>query len=136
MNALVERVTLSFGRFASGALFVLGAVGLFRTHFDGFADSAGIPLLTFTVNPLMNVVHLAAGGAGIVMTRTPGGAARYARVLGFAAVPFGLLEFVVGDSSSDIFGRDTGLAVCHIALGVAGVALWAWSRRVTPATLS
>jgi hypothetical protein len=43
-------------------------------------------------------------------------------------VPWGLLEFVLRDTSADIFGRDTGLALLTIGIGVVGLAAWAWSR--------
>jgi hypothetical protein len=56
---------------AAGALFlVVGIVGFFVTGFDNFAEHTDETLLGFSVNPLHNLVHVAAGIAGLVMART------------------------------------------------------------------
>lgn len=128
MSLLAARAVEAFARTASGIMVVLGALGLIRGHFDGFASHTGVPILSFTASPLTNVVLLAGGLIGIAMATRLASARAYARWVGVIGVVWGLAEFVVGDSPADIFGRDTGLALLTIGTGVAGLAVWAWSR--------
>jgi hypothetical protein len=128
VNPLAARAVGGFARTASGLFVVLGTLGLVRGHFDGFTSSHGVRLLSFTASPLTNVILLAAGLVGITMALRLESARNYALWVGAIGVPWGLLEFVLGDGSADIFGRDTGLALLTIGVGVAGLAVWAWSR--------
>ncbi len=129
MNALAERGIFTFARGASGLFLFLGILGLLRTHFGGFADSDGTALLWMSVNPLTNLIHLLAGLVGVAMAQQLSRAARYTLAVGLVAVPFGLLELALGDSSADIFGRDGTLAVLHVVVGAIGLAVWAGARR-------
>ncbi len=128
MNPLAARAVGGFARTASGLFVVLGTLGLVRGHFDGFTSSHGVPLLSLTASPLTYVVLLAAGLVGIAMALRLESGRGYALWVGAIGVPWGLLEFVLGDTSADIFGRDTGLASVTIGTGVVGLAVWAWSR--------
>ncbi len=112
---------------ASGLLVVLGTLGLIRTGLTGFTSNEGVPLLTFTASPLTHVICLGAGLVGIAMARGPESSRAYALWVGAIGVPWGLLEFILGDGSADIFGRDTGLALVTLGIGAAGLAVWAWS---------
>jgi hypothetical protein len=49
---------------------VIGVIGFFVTGFGDFASHTNRTLLGFELNPLHNLVHLAIGVAGIVMSRT------------------------------------------------------------------
>lgn len=133
MKPLAERTVRGFAQTASGLLVVLGTLGLVRTHFTDFASSEGVALLSFTGNPLTHVIELAAGLTGIAMAVRLASARRYALWVGAIGLPWGLLEFAVRDTSADIFGRDTGIALVTIGIGVAGLAAWAWSRPDGPA---
>lgn len=132
MSPLQARAVTAYARFVSGVFIVLGIVGLLKTEFDGFAASEGASLLHMTVNPLMSLVHLAAGLGGVWLARNLAGARRFCLWTGVAASLLGLLEFVVGDSDADILGRDGTLGAVHVALGLVGLAIGLWSRP--PAT--
>ena len=107
---------------------VLGALGLVRGHFRGFASSKGVPLLTLTASPLTFVILLGAGLVGIAMALRLELARKYALWVGVIGVPWGLLEFVLRDSSADIFGRDTGIALVTVGIGAVGLVVWACAR--------
>ena len=128
MTRLAERAVIGSARFVSGLLTIVGLVGLLKTSFSGFAASEGVAFLGVTVNPLTNLIHLAAGLVGIAMATQLDRAHRYLGAVGIGGVVFALLEFVLGDSGADIFGRDTRLAIVQlvVALGAAGV--WFWAR--------
>lgn len=128
MNALAVRALGGYVRTVSGLLLFLGTLGLVRTRFDGFVSNEGVGLLTFTGNPLTHLIHLVAGLAGVLMASRTESARRYALIVGAGGTAWGLLEFVLRDTSADIFGRDTGFALVVIGIGVAGLAVWAWSR--------
>ncbi len=128
MSPLAARAVGGFAHTASGFFVVLGAVGLIRTHFRRFTSSDGVSLLTITASPLTHVVFLAAGLVGIAMALGLESARRYALWVGSIGVAWGLLEFVLRDTTADVFGRDTGLALVTIGIGVAGLAVWACSR--------
>ena len=128
MSPLAARTVGGFARTASGFFVVLGTLGLVREHFDGFASHHGVRLLSLTASPLTYVVLLAAGLVGIAMALRLESARSYALWVGAIGVPWGLLEFVLGDTSADIFGRNTRLAWITIGIGVVGLAVWAWSR--------
>lgn len=128
MNALAVRALGGYVRTVSGLLLFLGTLGLVRTRFDGFVSNEGVGLLTFTGNPLTHLIHLIAGLAGVLMASRVDSARRYALIVGVGGIVWGLLEFVLRDTSADIFGRDTGFAVLTVGIGVTGLAAWAWSR--------
>jgi len=128
VNPLAARAVGGFTRTASGFFVVVGTLGLIRGHFDGFMSSEGVPLLSLTASPLTYVVLLAAGLVGIAMALRLESARSYALWVGVIGVPWGLLEFVLGDTSADIFGRNTCLALVTVGIGAVGLAVWAWSR--------
>jgi Domain of unknown function (DUF4383) len=128
VTPLAARFVGSYAQFVSGLATVLGTVGLIRTHFDGFAAHQGVSFATFTVNPLTNIILLAAGLIGIAMARRLEAARGYARWVGIGGVVWGLLEFVLRDSSADIFGRDRGLATLTLVVGLGGLGVW-WAAR-------
>ena len=128
MSPLAARAVGGFARTASGFLALFGTLGLIRTHLRGFTSSEGVSLLSFTASPLTHVINLAAGLVGIAMALRLESARRYALWVGATGVVWGLLEFVLRDTSADIFGRDSGLALVTIGIGVAGLAVWAFSR--------
>lgn len=128
MSPLAARTVAGFARTASGILVVLGTLGLVRGHFGGFISSEGVAMLTLTASPLTYLVLLAAGLVGIAMALRLEPARRYALWVGVIGVVWGLLEFVLRDTSADIFGRDTGIALLTIGIGVAGLVVWTCSR--------
>lgn len=134
MSPLAARALGGYARFVSGLLTVLGMVGLIRTHFTGFASSDGVALLTFTANPLTHVIMLAGGLVGIALALRLETARRYVVWVGVVGVAWGLLEFVLRDSSADIFGRDSGLAALTVTIGVVGLVVWWAARGEVPAS--
>lgn len=130
MTRLAERVVIESARFVSGLLTLVGIVGLLKTGFSGFTASDGVDFLGMTVNPLTNCIHLAAGLVGIAMATRLDKALRYLAVIGVAGMVFGLLEFVLGDSSSDIFGRDANMAVYELLVAAWSLGVWLWARSV------
>jgi hypothetical protein len=78
---------------ATGALFlVVGIAGFFVTGFDNVAEHTEETLLGFSVNPLHNLVHVAAGIAGLVMARRLASA----RAFGWLVVVLYGLTFLYG----------------------------------------
>ena len=64
-------------------LTLLGGLGMLTTGFTRFAVySEGVVLLGLSVNPLQNLLHLAAGLAGIVLSKQ----LRWSRRYGLAGV--------------------------------------------------
>jgi hypothetical protein len=126
--SLAQRAVTAYAQTASGLLLVLGALALLRDQFTGFVDSEGVSILWTTASPLMSLVHVAAGVAGVVMARTVAGARRYAWIVGVAGLVLGALEPILGDGDADILGRDTTMALVHLVVGVSGVAVALWSR--------
>jgi hypothetical protein len=83
---------------AIGVVYTLvGVLGFFVTGFSGFASDTDKTLLGFEVNPLHNLVHLAIGVAGILMSRTLATARTYGWLL---AIGYGA-AFVYGLFSAD-----------------------------------
>lgn len=128
MSPLAARAACGFARLASGLLVLLGTLGLVRTHLTGFTSNEGVPLFTFTASPLTHVICLVAGLVGVAMALQPGSSRSYALWIGAGGVIWGLLEFVLRDGSADIFGRDRGMAVLTLAIGIAGLAVWVATR--------
>lgn len=133
---LAERAVTNSAQFVSGLLTIFGVVGLLRTGFSDFAASDGVSFFGIMVNPLTNLIHLVAGLIGIAMATRLDGAHRYLRAVGAVGVPFALLEFVLGDSSADIFGRDTKLAIAQLVVALGSLGVWFWTRPSSRAGLS
>jgi Domain of unknown function (DUF4383) len=128
VNPLAARAVTALTRFASGLFTVLGTLGLVRGHFTDFVAHKGVPLISLRASPLTNLVMLALGLIGIAMATHLDTSRRYALWVGVIGVVWGLIELVVRDTSADIFGRDGGLAALTVGVGIAGLAVWAWSR--------
>lgn len=124
---LAERAVFIAAQFVSGLLTIVGTVGLLKTSSSDFTASEGVSFLGVTVNPLTNVIHLAAGLIGIAMATRLDRALRYLVVIGAGGVVFALLEFVLPDSA-DIFGRDTSLAIVQLIVALGALGVWAWAR--------
>lgn len=129
MPAVQEQLVLSFARFVSGALLVLGIVGLFLTGFDYYSNVTGAPLLMYTVNPNTNVIHVVAGLVGIAMTGSARPARRYLLLVGGLGLPWAITGYVVEDTMSDFFGRNPALVHTHLAVSVGALALALWPHR-------
>ena len=125
---LAERAATSSAQFVSGLLTIVGAVGLLKTRFSDFAASDGVHFIGVTVNPLTNLVHLVVGLVGIAMATRLDRAHRYLRAVGAGGVVFAILEFVLGDSGADIFGRDTRMAIAQLVFALGALAVWFWTR--------
>jgi hypothetical protein len=130
MTRLAERLVIGTAQFLSGLLTIFGIVGLLKTGFSDFTASDGVDFLGMAVSPLTNCIHLAAGLIGIAMATRLDKALRYLGIIGAAGVVFALLEFVLGDSSSDIFGRDTNMAICELLLALVSLGVWFWARSI------
>ena len=129
MTRLRERAVNGTAQFVSGLLTLVGVVGLLKTSFSDFAASEGVHFIGMTVNPLTNLVHLGAGLVGIAMATRLDRAQRYLAAVGGGGAVFALLEFVLGDSGADIFGRDTNLAIAQLVVAVGALAVWWWARQ-------
>ena len=130
MIRLAERLVIGSAQFVSGLLTFFGIAGLLKTGFSGFTASDGVEFLGMTVNPLTNCIHLAAGLIGIAMATRLDRALRYLGIIGAAGVVFALLEFVLGDSGSDIFGRDTTMAIAELVVALWSLGVWFWARSI------
>jgi len=130
---LQGRVLLSYSRFVSGGLLILGIVGLLRTGFDHFSNVTGHTLLIYTVNPLTNVIHLIAGLVGIAMVAGgPLWARRYTLLVGGLGLPWAIAGYLLDGSLSDFFARNPELNTTHllVSVGALALALWpAWPER-------
>ena len=124
---LAERAVFAAAQFVSGLLTVFGIVGLLKTSLSDVAAREGVAFFGMTVNPLTNLIHLAAGLIGIAMATRLDRAQRYLVVIGAGGVVFALLEFVLPDSA-DIFGRDTNLAIAQLIVALGALGVWAWAR--------
>ena len=81
-------------RFALGAgvvYLVIGIVGFAATGVSHFASVSGHQLVVFGINPLHNLVHLAAGGAWVAASRK---ALVARRVNAWLAVVFAILTIL------------------------------------------
>ena len=125
---LHHRLVVGYAQFTSGLFVVLGFVGLLRSYRDDFATGSGASLVGMNLNALTSVLYLVAGLVGIAMAVSPSRSRHYVLAVSVAGIVFGLLEFVIGDGGSDIFGRDNDAALVQIALGLLGLAIWAWTR--------
>jgi hypothetical protein len=133
MTRLAERAVFGTAQLVSGLLTIVGILGLLKTGFSGFTDSEGVAFLGMTVSPLTNCIHLAAGLIGIAMATRLDKAMRYLLVIGCAGIVFALLEFVLGDSGSDIFGRDARMAIAELMVAAGSLGVWFWARSTAPA---
>jgi hypothetical protein len=127
MSALVARAREGFAWSASALLLVLGLLALLRGRFSGFADTVGTSILWLKANPLLSVIHLLAGLAGIALVAR----GRVDRCIVALTVGAGALA-VIGlalRGGNDIFGRDTGMIVLHLVVAVIGAVLWFAGRR-------
>jgi hypothetical protein len=130
VTRLAERLVFGSARFVSGALTIFGILGLLRTANGAFASSDGADFLGMTVNPLTSCIHLAAGLIGIAMATRLDSALRFLGIVGVAGIVFALLEFPLGDSGADIFGRDTNMAIAQLLLAGWSFGVWFWARSI------
>jgi hypothetical protein len=133
MRGLVDRARLGFARSASALLLVLGLLALLRGRFGGFADTAGTSILWLKANPLLSVIHVLVGVAGIALIARE----RVGACLVMLRTVTGVLAIIglIRGGGDDPFGRDTGMIVLHLVLAVLGAAVWvAWHRSSQPAT--
>ncbi len=128
MTSLPRRALVSWVRWAGGALLMIGMLGLFRGQFNDFLGPEGVPVFGLTGSPLTHLLQLAAGLGFIAALGSLAAARRTVFFGGIALTAFGLLEFVLGDGSADIFGRNTRMAVFALVLGVLGLLAWLWER--------
>ncbi len=136
MTRLAERAVTAAAQFLSGLLTVVGVVGLLKTSLSDFAASDGVNFIGVTVNPFTNLLHLGAGLVGIAVGTRLDRAHRYLGALGVGGVVFAVLEFILGDSGSDIFGRDTDLAIAQLILALGALGIWFWARPTAQARAS
>jgi len=123
------RACLVFARLASGVYLILGILGLMITGFDFFSNVTGVGLLVFTVNPLTNVIHLAAGFIGIAMTINATWARRYCLILGALGLPFAIAGFLLDGTLSDFFAANPELNMLHLATAIVALGLAVWPDR-------
>lgn len=100
----------------------IGVIGFFVTGFDNFASHTNRTLLGFELNPLHNLVHLAIGVAGILMSRT----LRTARTYGWLlAVVFGATFvyglFAVGNPSINFLSLNWADNWLHLVTALVGL---------------
>ncbi len=131
MKPLADRTLVGWARWASGILFMFGLVAIFRGQFDDFTG-AEVSVLGFFGSPLTNLIHLLVAIAMIAALGSLAATRTAALVVGIGFTVFGLLEFVLGDGSADIFGRNTRMEILDLVIGITGLAVWAWSTRARP----
>jgi uncharacterized membrane protein len=108
-----------------GVVYTLvGVAGFFVTGFDNFAEDTGETLLGLEVNPLHNIVHLAAGLLGLVVWRRLDATQWYGW---FLAVAFGGV-FVLGlltsdDPENNFMALNAVDNVIHLVTAAAGVVM-------------
>jgi len=134
VNGPQQRAVVRYAQFVSGLFLLLGAIGLLKSHFGGFTSSEGFQLFGMRMSPLTAVIQFVVGLVGVAMALSLEGARRFALLVGVVGVPFALLEFAFGDSSADIFGRDTRIALLQLAVALLGLALAWWSRPAQAAS--
>lgn len=120
------------GALVVGATFMLvGVLGFIPGVTTGIGDlhvaghGSGAYLLgLFQVSVLHNILHLLFGLAGLVLSRTPGGARGY--LLGGGAAYLGLFAYglVVGqDSAANLIPVNSADDVLHLFLGITMITL-------------
>ncbi len=127
MTALANRAQVAFVRIISCAMVLFGLLGILRGRFGGFADSTGVSVLWLAANPLLNLLHLVGGIAGIAMA-AGNRHRRFALVVSGLFVVVGLIGLALG-SGSDPFGRDRAMMIWHLVIGVVGLVIWWTARR-------
>jgi uncharacterized protein DUF4383 len=88
-SVVAETIPAQRFALASGVLYVIfGVVGFAATGFSDFTSEGGHQLLVFGINPLHNLVHLAAGALWLWAARRQGTASAVNTALGvtFSAV--------------------------------------------------
>ncbi len=116
------------------AYTAIGIIGFFMTGFDNFTEHTGEKVLVFAINPLHNVVHLAIGVLGILMSLRLGSARAFGWLLFLvygAAFVYGLFAVDREDINFlDINWADNWLHLGSSLLGLL-IALWPVRRAVT-----
>jgi hypothetical protein len=114
------RHLVAVGNLVSGALLILGILGMLQTHLEQPVD-----LTVILVHPVTAVVWFALGVVGVAMCVQARGARLYLTATGALLTAWGLLCLALDGSPSDVFARDTGLVALLLAGGLLslGVAL-------------
>ena len=114
------RHLVAVGNLVSGALFIMGILGMLQTQLEETAD-----LTVIRVHPLTAVVWFALGVVGIAMCLQARRARVYLIGTGALLTAWGLLCLALDGSPSDVFARDKGLVAVLLAGGLLslGVAL-------------
>ena len=108
---------LAFG----ALLLVVGLVGfLANGSFDTGANVQGDNLLAFEVNGWHNVVHIASGVAGLLLSRTNATARLYAFGFGAVYALVTIIGLVDGESVLGIFPVNTADDVLHLLIAATG----------------
>lgn len=109
-----------------GVLFVIiGIVGFAATGFDGFAE-AGTPdrLFGVGVNPLQNLLHLAVGGAGIMLSKRLSRARMFGWVLVFGlGALFGYGVLAVRYPQFDVLNVNWPTNWLHLIFALVGLVI-------------
>ena len=101
---------------------------MFLTGFDYFSNITGVPLLTFTVNPLTNVIHLAVGSVGTAMTTSGVHARRFLALVAALGLPWAISGYFLEGTSSDFFARNPPLVNAHLATALIALGV-VWRTR-------
>jgi hypothetical protein len=106
-----------------GVLFVIvGIVGFAATGLDGFAGRSPERLFGLAVNPLHNLVHLAAGAGGIVLSARLDRARLYGWLLGVAfGALFGYGVLTSRLPEADVLNLNWPVNWLHLAFALVGV---------------
>jgi hypothetical protein len=101
---------------------LIGVLGFFVTGFDNFAAETDEVLLGFEVNPLHNIVHLAVGVAGLVMSRKLAAARTYGWLLAIvygATFLYGLIA--VGNPDINLLSLNQADNFLHLGSALLGL---------------
>ena len=114
-----------------GVLFtIMGVIGFAASGLDGFAEH-GLPgrLFGLAVNPLQNLLHLARGAAGIVLSGRLPRARVYGWVLALGAL-FGYGVLVSRAPSLDVLNLNWATNWLHLLFALVGLLIAVGPARV------
>ena len=121
---------------AVGVVYTLiGVAGFFVTGLDNFASETDETLLGFEINPLHNIVHLAIGVLGLVMSRRLSSARAFGWILAIAyggAFLYGLVA--VNNPDINFLSLNSADQWLHLLSAALGLAIALWPVRSTAAS--
>lgn len=122
----------TWGRFTSGLLTFIGALGLLRGGVRGPADTVAL----LVVHPAAAAIYLVAGLAGIALVTTIAGRQIAGLAGGAGLLIWGVLGLGLRGSPTTVFTGDRETIALHFLLGATGLALAILARQAPAAERS